>query len=60
MKGDFNNGQIAIFNFLGQLVYQNNMRSNTLKINLSDLQSGAYFIKITNQEKTFLTKIIKK
>ena len=60
LKGDFSNGQITIFNFLGQLVYQNNMTSNTLKINLSDLQSGAYFIKITNQEKTFLTKIIKK
>lgn len=60
LKGDFNNGQIAIFNFLGQLVYQNKLTTQTLKINLSDLQNGAYFIKMTNQEKTFLTKIIKK
>lgn len=60
LKDNFSNGQIAIFNFLGQLVYQNNLNNTSSKINLSDLQNGAYFIKINNQEKTFLTKIIKK
>ncbi|AWM12838.1 hypothetical protein DI487_02435 [Flavobacterium sediminis] len=59
-KGDFNQGQITIFNLLGQTVYQNNLESNTLKIDLSDLDSGAYFVKVTTSRKEYLTKIIKK
>jgi len=59
-KGDFSHAQITIFNLLGQAVYQNTLESNIHKIDLSNLDSGAYFVKISASSKEYLTKIIKK
>ena len=47
--------EYSIFNVFGQLVLSGNGTSDTLQINLSELDSQVYFLKINNK----LIKIIK-
>lgn len=45
-NGDFNNYEVAIFNTVGQLVFQQKLDATT--IDLSNQNDGMYFIKIMN------------
>ncbi len=42
------NNNIQITNVLGELVYSNNINSNSATINLSPLTKGVYFVKVNN------------
>ncbi len=55
------NAHVQIFNFLGKNVFEINI-SNTLKteINLQNISSGMYFVKVLNGEKYFVRKLIVK
>lgn len=54
--------EINIFDTAGRLVYNSkqNLSDNVLILNLTDLSSGSYLVKLYNTKKTFYTKIIKK
>ena len=49
-----NNTQLNIFNAFGQLVSKQNVTSNQLKIDISHLSKGVYFIKANNTSARFL------
>ena len=53
---------ITLFDTAGRLVYQTkeNLTENTIVLNLTDLPSGSYLVRLFNTKKTFYTKIIKK
>ncbi|MFH1321669.1 MAG: T9SS type A sorting domain-containing protein [Bacteroidota bacterium] len=50
--------KVRIFNVLGELVYDNNIRSNQDKINLSDLSGGIYLLQLEGDQ-IIRKKIIK-
>lgn len=49
-----------IFNTLGQLVLVKNANSNEVKLDISTLNSGNYFVKVYSGEQTTVTRFIKK
>jgi len=51
--------QISIFTSIGKLVLENNARNsdNHIKINVSTLPKGMYFLKLTNNKGTIIKKI---
>ena len=53
---------ITLYDTAGRLVYQTkeNLTENTIVLNLTDLPSGSYLVRLFNTKKTFYTKIIKK
>lgn len=55
----FKTATVSIFDLHGRKVASYNMEYQTKKINLSNLLSGAYFIKLETDNDTFTTKIIK-
>ena len=52
--------QVDIINFLGQVVYNGKMSDSTVQINVNDLNSGFYFIRLKNENNTVTKKFIKK
>ena len=48
---------LYLFDILGKLIYQESL-GNTRTIKVSAYESGAYFLKITNGNKTFVEKVI--
>ena len=50
---------IAIYNILGQEVISKNPMSNTMTLDVSNLQNGLYFVNTTIDGKTATTKFIK-
>ena len=54
--------EINIFDTAGRLVFQanQNLAEDLLIINLNNLSSGSYLVRLFNTKKTFYTKIIKK
>jgi len=56
---NFNNDayQIKILDITGKIVYQNN-NNQQLKIKVSDYPKGVYFVKIKQEEKTIVHKIL--
>lgn len=50
---------IYIYNMLGQLVVKQNIQANTGTINLSDVTSGTYFVKVLSGENLKTFKVIK-
>lgn len=51
--------KIEISNSLGQVVYENlKPLSNNLKIDLSKFSKGEYFVKVYNNEKFYISKIV--
>lgn len=57
---DFQNiGHLSIFNLNGQEVITCQIIKNTCKIDISHLSSGIYFVKLTNDRKVEVGKIIK-
>jgi hypothetical protein len=45
---------------LGVLISQNNFNGNNIQIDMSNVSSGNYFIKVESDEKMSVIKIIKK
>jgi len=52
------NSKIEIFNSIGNLVYKNEYLQSKMRINLSDFNSGIYFLKYYNTNKQITKKIV--
>ncbi len=50
---------IEVYNMLGLLVYCKETKMNNIKINLSNIRNGIYFVRVSNDEGSFSKKIIK-
>ena len=50
---------VEIVNFLGQVVYQNQVTNNSFQINTADLTDGVYFVRLIG-ENTVTKKFIKR
>jgi len=58
VQSDFTILDIEVMNFLGQTVYtQRSVDMKTTKINVSSLQAGVYFVKVTTQQGVRAVKI---
>ena len=51
-------GEIKVFNTLGEIIYQNNLSSNTTEFDLSNQPNGVYFVKINSNENSITKRII--
>ena len=51
--------QVEVINMLGQVVYSNSI-SNNAQINVSDLNNGVYFVRLSGANGTTTQKFIKK
>ena len=60
MKKQIDVESIIIYNFLGQEVKKVVSRNQNIKIDVSNLKSGHYFIKILTSQKEFFTRFIRK
>ncbi|GAA4817097.1 T9SS type A sorting domain-containing protein [Litoribaculum gwangyangense] len=60
MKKQIDVESIIIFNFLGQEVKKVSPNNEHIKIDVSNLKSGHYFIKILASQKEFFTRFIRK
>ena len=54
------NDSILIYNIVGQLVYSDNSNGNQKTIDLTELDSGIYLLKISNNNSSYTYRIIKK
>ena len=52
-------GTIEIYNLMGALVYSQKGCTNKVEINTSDLQSGIYFIRMTNDNASETRRFVK-
>lgn len=59
LKAQQNIETVAVFNMLGQEVLNVKPNTNTSEINMSSLNSGAYFVKVTIDNTTKTIKILK-
>jgi len=59
LKGNEIIDNIAVYNLLGQLVYNQKALSAELEVDLSELKSGNYFVKVSSGTKTSTLKIVK-
>ena len=58
IKSDFTIVNIEVMNFLGQTVYtQRSVDMKTTKVNVSNLQAGVYFVKVTTDQGVRAVKI---
>jgi len=58
--GDYTNGTLTISDVNGRTVQSTTLNSSENTIDVSNLQAGVYFVKITSGTKTYQTKFIKK
>jgi hypothetical protein len=56
--GQMNTGNIDILNVLGQRIFHKTFHSNELQLNVEDIESGMYFIRIYN-ENTDIVRMVK-
>ena len=52
-------GTVEIYNLMGALVYSQKGCANKVEINTSDLQSGIYFIRMTNDRMSETRRFVK-
>ncbi|WP_299247635.1 RICIN domain-containing protein [uncultured Aquimarina sp.] len=52
--------QIRVYDFMGKLIKQTTSKENLIKINLENISSGNYFIRIINDKKSYDSFFIKK
>ncbi|MBP5709436.1 MAG: T9SS type A sorting domain-containing protein [Bacteroidales bacterium] len=52
--------QVDVINFLGQVVYSSRINDSNVQINVNNLNSGIYFVRLQNAENTVTKKFIKK
>ena len=50
---------MEIYNLMGTLVYSQKDCDNKVEINISDLQSGIYFIRLTNDKVSETRRFVK-
>lgn len=55
----FNSVEIFIYDFLGEIVKQRKILPDFVELNLSDLEPGMYFVKISFEDKLIIEKLIK-
>ena len=55
---EYHNYDISVFDLSGKLVFNKNVNAIKYKVDLSDLASGSYTIKITNEEASVVQKLI--
>ncbi|MDW5290826.1 T9SS type A sorting domain-containing protein [Formosa sp. PL04] len=55
-----NTAKIQIIDYLGKTVISDEIQNGKKAIDLSHLSSGLYFIKVSDEQETFIRKIIKK
>ncbi|MDW5290827.1 T9SS type A sorting domain-containing protein [Formosa sp. PL04] len=55
-----NTAKMQIIDYLGKTVISDEIQNGTKSIDLSHLSSGLYFIKVSDEQETFIRKIIKK
>lgn len=63
LNDETSNYNVAVYNTLGSLVFESNnlLSSNVNTINISQLNSGIYFVRITNAEnKVYQKRLVKK
>jgi hypothetical protein len=52
---------VCVYDIMGQMIFNSVMNDNSkLRINISDYSNGIYFLKITDGNRSFNTKIIKR
>lgn len=56
----YDNLSIKIYNNIGQLIDQKNLKKDSAKVNISNYQAGVYSIEITTDKFKTTKKIIKK
>ncbi|MDW5289163.1 carbohydrate-binding protein [Formosa sp. PL04] len=54
------NSNMEIFNILGKMVLKSNLKSSTESVDLSHLESGIYFVRLTQENTVLSKKLIKK
>lgn len=54
-----NISSVAVYNLLGQKVIESKIKANSTQVNMSDLASGNYIVKVTSENQTKTFKIIK-
>jgi len=59
LKGNEIIDNISVYNLLGQLVYDQKEMSSEVQVDLSELISGNYFVKVSSGAKSRILKIIK-
>lgn len=50
---------VEVYNLLGQKVFENKLNTNTTQIDMSNLSSGSYLVKVTSDNQTKTIKVIK-
>jgi subtilisin family serine protease/PKD repeat protein len=55
--GNMHTGNIKMLNVLGQIIIQKPFNTNSFRLDISDINSGMYFIRIYNEEVEYLRKI---
>lgn len=60
MKKQIDVESVTVFNLIGQEVKKISFRNEHIKIDVSNLESGHYFIKIVTSQKEFLTRFVRK
>ncbi|MDW5290823.1 T9SS type A sorting domain-containing protein [Formosa sp. PL04] len=55
-----NTAKMEVIDYLGKTVISDEIQNGTKSIDLSHLSSGLYFIKVSDEQETFIRKIIKK
>ena len=58
IEAEMNVESVNIINMVGQVVYQEQLNQKSTKIDLSNYDSGIYFISMNTQEKTITKKIV--
>lgn len=56
---DKNISTVAVFNLLGQQVLSKSINANDAQIDMSQFNSGAYFVKVTSNDQVKTVKVIK-
>jgi hypothetical protein len=58
VKSDFTITNIEVLNYIGQTVYtRQNVSAKTVKVNVANLTTGVYFVKVTTVEGIKTVKI---
>ena len=59
LRGEFEGGSVyELMNQLGQVLLNGQVNSNSTNVNIADLSSGIYLVKITSGEKTGVRKLV--
>ncbi|MFZ4106164.1 T9SS type A sorting domain-containing protein [Flavobacterium sp.] len=60
IKGNTVVNKVTVFNSLGQILFEKNQNNSEFSLDLSNLSSGNYYVKIESDDKKQVLKVIKK